>query len=156
MLRVAIAAIAGALLLSVLNAVTYGLIIPDAVEANRIAYEGLVKDPPDPIPYFLYGLLWMSLLAYAFEYWANIRSFARGAVAGAVYWGAIVLGLNLNSVAHFNLLENFFVIVPMKVAGAAIVGALVGGVMAAILGWGNRGGSIREPDPLARREEASI
>jgi hypothetical protein len=98
----------------------------------------------------------MSLLAYAFEYWADIRSFARGAVAGAVYWAAIVLGLNLNSVAHFNLLENFFVIVPMKVAASAIVGALVGGVMAAILGWGNRGGSTRERDSLARKEEASI
>lgn len=156
MLRVAIAAVAGALLLGVLHAVTYGLILPDAVEANRIAYEGLVKDPPDPIPYFLYGLLWMSLLAYAFEYWAGIRSFARGAVAGAVYWAAIVLGLNLNSVAHFNLLENFFVIVPMKVAASAIVGALVGSVMAAILGWGNRGGSTRERDSLARKEEASI
>jgi hypothetical protein len=143
MLRAAIAAVAGALLLGVLNAVTYGLVISDAVEANRTAYEGLVKDPPDLIPYFLYGLLWMSLLAYAFKYWANIRSFARGAVAGAVFWGATVLGLNLNSVAHFNLLENFFVIVPMKVAAAAIVGALVGGVMAAILGWGNREGSIR-------------
>ncbi len=37
MLRVALAAVAGALLLGVLNAVTYGLVIPDAVEANRIA-----------------------------------------------------------------------------------------------------------------------
>lgn len=151
MLRVAVAAVAGALLLSVLNAVTYGLIIPDAVEANQLVYEGLVKDPPDLLPYLLYGLLWMSLLAYAFEFWATIRSFARGAVAGAVYWAALVLGLNLNNVAHFNLLENFVVIVPMKVAAAAIAGALVGGVMAAILGWGSRGGPIHEPDPLARR-----
>lgn len=153
--RVAIAAVVGALLLGVFNAVTYGLVIPDAVEANRIAYQGLVKESPDLLPYFLYGLLWMALLAYAFEYWARIRSFARGAMAGAVFWGATVLGLNLNSAAHFNLLENFFVIVPMKVAAAVIVGALAGGVMAAILGWSGRGGSSREPGPVARRNAST-
>ncbi len=38
----------------------------------------------------------------------------------------------------------------MKVAAAAIVGALVGGVMAAIL---SRGGSDRGPGILNRREE---
>lgn len=146
MLRVAIASVAGAVVVGVLNAVTYGLLIPELVDENRIAYEGLVKDSPNLLPYFLYGLLWMSLLAFAFDRWAKIRTFVRGAGAGAIYWGAIVLGLNLNSVAHFNLLENFFVIVPVKVGAAAFVGALAGGVMAAILGLVDRSRSSRAPE----------
>jgi len=54
----------------------------------------------------------------------------------------------------FNLVENVFVVVPVKVAAMAIAGALVGGVMAMILGWGDRRGSKEES--LARSEEAAI
>ncbi len=155
-MKILIASFVGALLLSVLNAVTYGLIIPDIVDANRIGYEGLVKDPPSTIPYFLYGLVWMSLLAFAFDRWAKIRSFVRGATAGAIYWGAIVLGLNLNSLAHFNLLENYFVIVPLKVASAAISGAIVGGVMASVLGANVRTIPLRNPGRTASMAESVI
>lgn len=153
MLRVALAAAVGALLLGFLNAVVYALVIPDIVEANRVAYEGLDKARPDLVPYFLGGLLWMALLAYAFERWAHVRSFARGAVAGAVFWGAVVLGINLGYMANFNLLENPSVIVPVKVATAAVTGALVGGVMAAVLGWGSRRGLTRERESVAHSEE---
>ena len=135
MLKVAIAALVGAMLISVINAIVYGLLIPDVVDANRTAYEGLFRDKPHLVAYFLFGLLWMSMLAYAFEYWANIRNFARGAVAGAVFWAAVVLGINLAYIYNFHLLENVFVIVPIKIATAAVAGAIVGGVMGTILGW---------------------
>lgn len=146
MLRVAIAAVVGTLLLAVLEAVTYAVVLPDLVEATRISYEGLVKERPDAIPFLLFNLLWASILVYFFEYWANIRSFARGALAGFLFMGIVIIGINLGYIAFFNLLENIFVIVPVKVAAMAVNGAVAGGLMAMILGLGGRRGSIRELD----------
>lgn len=138
MLRVFIAAIVGAVLLAILEAVTYAVLIPDLVDATRISYEGLVKEQPDLVPFLLFNLVWASLLACIFEYLGNIHTFLRGAVAGAMIMGTIVIGINLGYIAFFNLLENVFVIVPVKVAAMAVTGAIVGGIMAKILGWGHQ------------------
>ena len=135
-IRVAIATIVGTILLAVFEAVTYAAIIPDLVNANRVSYEGLYKAQPDLFPFLLFNLLWATLLACTFEYWAEIRTFARGAAAGALIMGAVVIGINLGYIAFFNMLENVFLIVPVKVAFMAVTGAVVGGVMAMILGWG--------------------
>jgi hypothetical protein len=136
MIRVAIAAVAGTVLLAVLEAITYAVIIPDLVNANQVTYDGLYKAQPDLVPFLLFNLLWATLLACAFEYWAEIRTFARGAAAGALILGAVVIGINLGYIAFFNMLENVFLIVPVKVAFMAVTGAVTGGVMAMILGWG--------------------
>ncbi|HUF05708.1 MAG TPA: hypothetical protein VMM38_16220 [Aridibacter sp.] len=138
MVRVIIAAVVGAVLFSVLEALTYGTLIPDLVDATRISYDGLIKEQPDLIPFLLFNLVWASLLAGVFEYLAHIRSFLRGAVAGCIIMSAVVLGINLGYIAFFNLLENIFVIVPVKIAAMAVTGAVVGGVIAKILGWGDQ------------------
>ena len=137
-IRVAIAAVAGTLLLVVFEGITYAVIIPNLVEANRVSYDGLYREHPALVPLFLFNLLWATLLACFFEYWADIRTFSRGAAAGAVIMGVIVIGINLGFIAFFNMLENVFLIVPVKVAFMAITGAVTGGVIAVILGWGNR------------------
>ena len=137
-IRVAIAAVVGMLLLVVFEAITYAVIIPDLVEANRVSYDGLYREHPALVPLLLFNLLWATLLACFFEFWADIRTFARGAAAGAVIMGAIVIGINLGFIAFFNMLENVFVIVPVKVAFMVVTGAITGGVIAVILGWGNR------------------
>ncbi len=142
--RVALAAIVGALLLAIFEAITYAVIIPDLVDANRVSYDGLYREQPVLIPFLLFNLLWASLLACLFEYWANIRTFARGAAAGAVIMGVIVIGINLGFIAFFNMLENVFLIVPVKMAFMAVTGAVAGGVIAVILGWGNRKSPIHE------------
>jgi hypothetical protein len=135
-IKVAIAAFVGTLLLVVFEAITYAVIIPDLVEANRVSYDGLYREHPILVPLLLFNLLWATLLACFFEYWADIRTFTRGAAAGAVIMGVIVIGINLGFIAFFNMLENVFLIVPVKVAFMAVTGAVVGGVMAMILGWG--------------------
>lgn len=137
-IRVAVAAIVGTLLLAIFEAITYALIIPDLVDTNRVSYDGLYREQPALVPFLLFNLLWATLLASLFQYWADIRTFARGAAAGAVIMGVIVTGINLGFIAFFNMLENVFLIVPVKVAFMAITGAVTGGVIAMILGWGNR------------------
>lgn len=134
--RVAIAAIVGTLLLAIFEAITYAVILPDLVEANRVSFDGLYREQPALVPFLLFNLIWASLLACLFEYWADIRTFARGAAAGAVIMGVIVTGINLGFIAFFNMLENVFIIVPVKVAFMAVTGAVVGGVMAMILDRG--------------------
>jgi hypothetical protein len=136
MTRATIAALAGTLLLAGFETITYAVIIPDLVDANRISYEGLYKAPPDPVPFLLFNFLWATLLACAFEYWAGIRTFTRGAAAGALILGAVVIGINLGYIAFFNFLENVFFIISVKVAFMAVTGAVVGGAMGMILGWG--------------------
>jgi drug/metabolite transporter (DMT)-like permease len=136
--RVAIAAVVGSLLLAFFEAITYAVIIPDLVDANRIAYEGLYREQPGLIPFLLFNLLWATLLTFLFEYWADIRTFTRGAMSGAVIMGAIVTGINLGFIAFFNMLENIYLIVPVKVAFMVVTGAVAGGVIAMILGWENR------------------
>ena len=137
-IRVAIAAVVGTLLLVVFEAVTYAVIIPDLVEANRVSYDGLYREQPALGPFLFFNLLWATLLTCFFEYWADIRTFTRGAAAGAVIMGVIVIGINLGFIAFYNMLENVFLIVPVKVVLMAITGAVTGGVIAVILGWGNR------------------
>jgi hypothetical protein len=137
-IRVAIAAVVGTLLLVVFEAVTYAVIIPDLVEANRVSYDGLYREHPALVPLLLFNLLWATLLACFFEYWAEIRTFARGVAPGALIMGAVVIGINLGYIAFFNMLENVFLIVPVKVAFMAVTGAVTGGVLAMILGWGYR------------------
>lgn len=85
--RVAIAALAGALKLVVLEAITYAAIIPDLVEANRVSYDGLYREQPALVPLLLFNLLWATLLTCIFEYWTDIRTLIRGTTAGAVCYG---------------------------------------------------------------------
>ena len=133
-LRVVAAAVAGAIVLAVLEGVTYGLVLPGFIDANRIEYPGLIKDTPDPVAYALFNLVWSSLLAVFFDKWAGIRTFAAGALAGAVIMVAVVLGINFGYLAFFNLLKNSVVVIPVKLIAMAITGAIAGGLIAVILG----------------------
>jgi hypothetical protein len=133
-LRVVVAAVAGAVVLSVLEFLTYGFLITDFINANRVEYAGLLKRPPNVVTFVLFNLVWCSLLAFIFDKWANIRTFAGGASAGAIVLAAVVLAFNLEYVTFFNLLKNAAVVIPVKLIAMAIEGAITGGLMAVILG----------------------
>jgi hypothetical protein len=133
-LRVVVAAVAGAVVLSVLEFLTYGFLITDFINANRVEYAGLIKEPPNVVTFVLFNLVWCSLLAFIFDKWADIRTFAGGASAGAIIFAAVVLGINLGYVTFFNLLKNAVVVISVKLMAMAITGAITGGLMAAILG----------------------
>lgn len=132
--RVVVAAVAGAIALSLLEALTYGLLLPEFIDANRVQYVGLVKDQPDLIPYLLFNLVWSSLLAFIFDKWAGIRTFGPGSSAGAMIMVAVVLGINCGYLAFFNLLKNPVIVISVKLIAMAITGAIVGGLIAVILG----------------------
>lgn len=68
-IRVVVAAVVGAVALSVLEALTYGLLLPEFIDANRVHYPGLIKDPPDPVAGILFNLVWSTLLAFVFDKW---------------------------------------------------------------------------------------
>jgi riboflavin transporter FmnP len=59
-----LATIAGTTILCVLEFVTYGLLLPEFIAANRFNYPGLFKDPPDILPFILINLVWASFLCY--------------------------------------------------------------------------------------------
>lgn len=140
-LRIAVAAVAGAIALVLLEALTYGVVIPDFINANRVPYTGLIKDPPNIIAVLLFNLVWSSLLAVIFDRWAGIRTFAAGAFTGAAIMVAVVLGINFGYLAFFNLLKNPVTVIAVKAIAMAVTAALVGGLMAVILGKMRREGA---------------
>ena len=131
--RVVAAAGVGAIVLAVLEAVTYGILLPEFIDANRVHYPGLIKNPPDPVPYLLFNLVWCSLLVFVFDRWAGIRTFSSGALCGAAIMVAVVLGINFGYLAFFNLLQNSALVILVKVIAMAITGAVAGGVMGVML-----------------------
>jgi hypothetical protein len=133
-LRIAVAAVAGAIVLSLLEFLTYAILLPEFFAANRVQYVGLMKSPPNVVAFLLFNLVWTSLLAFSFDKWAEIRTFRQGSIAGALILCAVVLGINLGYVTFFNLLKNVVVVVSVKLIAMAISGAIVGGMVAVILG----------------------
>ena len=98
----------------------------DFINANRVEYAGLIKEPPNVVTFVLFNLVWCSLLAFIFDKWADIRTFAGGASAGAFILAAVVLGINLGYVTFFNLLKNAVVVIAVKLIAVAITGEITG------------------------------
>lgn len=131
--RVLAGTVVGGIVMFVLGWLIYGLLLAEYMKAHTVNYAGLMKDPPDMIPLILANLVWAWLLAFVFDYWANIRTFAGGVKGGALIILPLVLGIDLQFMAFMNLYQG---IVPLiiDVIAATLLGAIVGGVIGWVLG----------------------
>src|SRR5688500_15096917 len=101
---------------------------------NMVQYAGLMKEPPDFLPLFLSNVVWSWLLAYIFDQWAGIRTFATGAIGGAVIMGPAALAIDLQYMAFMNLMTSPLVLI-IDVIAVMVMSAIVGGVIGSILGF---------------------
>ncbi|MBA3770166.1 MAG: hypothetical protein H0X08_06685 [Blastocatellia bacterium] len=140
--RLIAATVAGGIVCFGAGFLIYGLLLgPILIEPNLHKYAGaagdLMKEPPSMIPLVLANLTFAFLIAFIFERWAGIRTFATGAMAGAIIFFLTTLYVSFSMFAFFRLYKNYTPLLA-DAAGSIVLGALVGGVIGLILGMMNK------------------
>ena len=134
--KIITAAIVGAIVSFLLGWLIYGFLLMDYYTAYSVKYEGLMKDPPELWAYFANGLCWSYLLAYIFSKWSNTSTFGKGVVNAGFIGFFISLSYDFNFYAGMNLMSKRLLVVDVVVATIYI--AIVGGVVAWVLGYGKK------------------
>lgn len=136
--KILIAGLVGGAVALLLGFLIFGMALSGFMEQNQGSATGVMKDQGDfnwiamILGHITYGLL----LAVIFGRWANITTFATGAKAGAVIGFLIIFTTDMINYGSTNLLNLTGVIVDI-VAGT-IMTAIVGGVVALMLGRGSK------------------
>jgi len=136
--RLIVATIVGGIVLFGAGFVIYGLVLgPMLMTPNMHVYTNevgsLMKEPPSVIPLILANITFAFLLALIFEKWASIRTFATGAMAGAIITFLTTLYFGFSFFAFMRLYKNFTPLLA-DLAGSIVLGALAGGVIGLVLG----------------------
>jgi hypothetical protein len=134
--KVLIATIVGAVAAFLFGWIVFGLLLDDFYKSNTPVYEGLMKNPPNLILIFLSNLVNAFLLAYIFNRWAGIRTAGEGAQAGFIIFAITSLAFDLMMYATMNMLTPLVMVV--DVVGSGAFGAVIGAVVALVLGSGKK------------------
>lgn len=137
--RVLVATIAGGAAFFFLGFIIFGLLLGPSVMQQYISPDAakLMNETPVWAPLILGNLVFAFLLAYIFEYWAGIRTFAGGLIGGGVIAFLLDLYFQLMFLA-FMKMHTSYVPVVVDVIATTIMGAIAGGVIAAVLGAMNK------------------
>lgn len=127
-----IGTITGAIAFFLVGYLLYGIVLVDFFQANAGSATGVMKETPDMILLFLGEIAWGALFTYIFLQWANIRTLASGAKAGAILGFLMGLGFNLISVGTANLINLTGAIGDSVVQ--LVMGAVAGGLIGLVLG----------------------
>jgi hypothetical protein len=131
-----LAAVAGAVLAFLLGWVIYGMLLMNFFEANSTHYDGLMKETPNLLLYFISNLIMALLFAYIFEKWAGIKSIGSGIIGAIIIGLPISLSMDLFFIGGMNLFTPTLVVV--DVIASTVLWALVGGLIGFILGTGKK------------------
>ncbi|NNE65619.1 MAG: hypothetical protein HKN33_03560 [Pyrinomonadaceae bacterium] len=132
-IKIIVASIAGGIVLFVLGSVMYGLFLDGFMQASMVQYEGLVLNPPNFVPLGLYNLVLAWFITFVFDYWAEIRTAAGGAVGGGLIMFANALWTDLSFLAFMNVYNNLW-FVAADIAVVTFMGVVAGSVIGLILG----------------------
>lgn len=136
--RILAATVAGGVTFFILGFLIYGLVLdPMVMKPNMITYPGLMNETPVWVPLVLSNLVSALLLAYIFDKWAGIRTFMGGLQGGATVWFLTSLSMQLLFAAFMNMSKNYTPAIA-DVIGSTVMGAVGGGVIAAVLGMMNK------------------
>jgi len=137
--RVLAATVAGGIAFFILGFVIFGLILgPTVMQPNTNPDAAKIMiDPPVWAPLILANLVSAFMLAFIFEKWAGIRTFAGGVYGGAVVWFLIALNVQLIFAAFMKLSTSYTPAVA-DVLGSTVMGAIGGGVIGLVLGMMNK------------------
>jgi hypothetical protein len=132
--RVLAATVAGGITFFLLGFIIFGLILgPMVMVPNAVTYPGLMNEVPVWAPLILANLVSAFLLAYIFDRWAGIHTFMGGVNGGAIVYFLFALSNQLMFLAFMNLSKSYTPAIA-DVIGSTIMGAIGGGVIAAVLG----------------------
>lgn len=129
-----IAAVVGGVAFFILGYLFYVILLGSFFEANSGQVSGYMKDPADAniLAIFLGNLAAAVLLTIIFDSWSNIRSFAAGAKAGAIFGLLVSLSFDLVMYGTTNA-YNLTATLVDPIVGAITVG-ITGGVIGMLLG----------------------
>jgi hypothetical protein len=128
-----VAAVAGGVVFFVLGFLIFGLALSQYMQTLTYPHPGLFKLEPNFVAIALFTLAWGGLLAMIFDYWADIRTFAGGAIAGAIVMFLVSFAAEMQTKA-FMVLSIGYVPVIINVLVTSFMGAIAGGVVGAVLG----------------------
>jgi len=128
-----VAAVAGGAVFFLLGFLIYGLPLNQTMQSMTVQYSGLFKLEPNFIAIALFTLAWGGVLAMIFDYWADIRTFAGGAIAGAIIMFLISFAHEMQTKAFMALTIGYTPLI-INVLVTAFMGAVAGGVVASVLG----------------------
>lgn len=133
--RVLAATIAGGITFFVLGYVIYGLILDPLVMKPNMNPDlaKFMKDPPVWVFLVLGNMVAALLLAYIFEKWATISTFAGGVMGGAVIFFIMALHIQLMFLAFMNMTTSYVPVIA-DVIGSTVLGGIAGGVVGMVLG----------------------
>ena len=135
--KILLATIVGGVTGFILGFLIYGMLLMSFFEANSNHYEGLMKNPPDIWGYAAGNLLWAWLYSYIFSRWANISTFGKGLSAAITIAIPVSLAFDLYMYAGMNLYKGVGIIFVDVIAGT-VISTIMGGVVGAMLGMGNK------------------
>ena len=134
--KILLAALAGAVAAFLLGWVVYGILLMDFMNSNTTSYAGLTKDPPNFIGVFIAGLCMSFLMAYVFNRWAGISTFAKGFMGGLIISLPVLLNWNISFYSFFNLYSTTWLVTDV-VVGTLFYG-IIGGIVGLVLGMGKK------------------
>ena len=131
--RVLAATVAGGVTYFILGFLIWGLFLEDAMRPYMNVYPGLMNEVPVWAPLIFANLVTAFLFAYILDNWAQVRTFAGGAKAGAIIAFLQTLSLQLMFLAFMNIAKNYIPPI-VDVIVATVMGAITGGVIGLVLG----------------------
>lgn len=137
--KVILATLAGAVISFLSGWVIYGMLLKNFMDANTLDSGRACMRPDEEMllwAIFAACFFWSLLLALIFTRWAGISTFKSGAIAGAWVMLLVALGADFYTYSMMNI----YTLNALFVDGAvnAIQGAMVGGVVGWVIGFGNK------------------
>lgn len=139
--RVIVATVAGGAALFLLGFLVYGLLLEGWMKSHMIEYKGLVNETPNFVTLIVANIVWALLVALIFDRWASISTFVGGLIGGAMISFLMILYFDLMNVSFMNLYSGSTAVL-VDVIAFTVIGALAGGVVAAVLGIMNKGAAL--------------
>ncbi len=144
LVRLIVATLAGGVVNFLFGFLIYGLLLDPFMRPHFHVYTSstggdLMKDPPSMIPLALACLTISFLVTFIFERWASIRTFATGAMGGAIVFFLTTLYFGFSFFAFMRMYKSYTPLL-MDLAGSIVLGAIVGGVIGLTLGMMNKSG----------------
>ena len=132
--KILIAGVIGGVVAYALGFLTFGIALRDFFQANSGSATGVMKAPDEiqMIPMIIGHLTWGLLFALIYGRWANIKTFATGAKAGAVIGLLSAATFDLINLGAMNISTTTGVIV--NIVCVTVISAIVGGTVGWFLG----------------------
>lgn len=134
--KLVLGTLAGGIVYFLLGYLVYGMLMADFFAGHTVA--GLAKSEEEMkfYPLAMGNFAHAALLAYIFIKWANVKSFGEGATAAAVIGLLMAAGFDLVMYDTAKIMS--IVGIGVDIIVYTIMTAIVGGIVGAVVGMGNK------------------